>query len=43
VPVVALLHEGELLEEVPADRHDRPVTGVVLPTGTLPMGNNQRG
>ncbi|GAA2897417.1 5-formyltetrahydrofolate cyclo-ligase [Pseudonocardia halophobica] len=44
VPVVALLHDGELLDEVPADPHDRPVTGVVLPTpGTVATGNNGRG
>jgi 5-formyltetrahydrofolate cyclo-ligase len=44
VPVVALLHDGELLDEVPADPHDRPVTGVVLPTpGTVATGNNRRG
>ncbi|MEU7815515.1 5-formyltetrahydrofolate cyclo-ligase [Pseudonocardia sp. NPDC049154] len=44
VPVVALLHDGELLDEVPVDPHDRPVTGVVLPTpGTVVTGNNGRG
>lgn len=44
VPVVALLHDGELLDEVPADPHDHPVTGVVLPTpGTVATGNNGRG
>lgn len=29
--VLALLHEGELLDEVPAEPHDQPVHGVVLP------------
>jgi 5-formyltetrahydrofolate cyclo-ligase len=44
VPVVALLHDGELLDEVPADPHDRPVTGVALPTsGSIATGNNGRG
>lgn len=33
VLTVALLHDGELLETVPADRHDRPVRAVVTPTG----------
>ncbi|WP_026924755.1 5-formyltetrahydrofolate cyclo-ligase [Glycomyces arizonensis] len=33
VPVVALLRDGEFGLAVPAERHDRPVTGVVTPTG----------
>jgi 5-formyltetrahydrofolate cyclo-ligase len=33
--VVALLHEGELLAEVPAEPHDRRVHGVVLPSGVV--------
>ncbi|SNY05600.1 5-formyltetrahydrofolate cyclo-ligase [Paractinoplanes atraurantiacus] len=33
--VVALLHDGELLEEVPAEPHDRPVHGVITPHGGL--------
>ncbi len=32
-PVVALLRDGEFGVEVPAEGHDRPVTGVVTPTG----------
>ena len=32
-PVVALLHDGELLDEVPGEPHDRPVTGVITPEG----------
>jgi 5-formyltetrahydrofolate cyclo-ligase len=32
VPVVALLHDGELLERVPAEPHDRPVGLVALPS-----------
>ncbi|WP_211228598.1 5-formyltetrahydrofolate cyclo-ligase [Glycomyces tenuis] len=31
VPVVALLRDGEFGLDVPAERHDRPVTGVVTP------------
>jgi 5-formyltetrahydrofolate cyclo-ligase len=31
--VVALLHDGELVESVPAEPHDRPVHGVITPTG----------
>ncbi|XVU24885.1 5-formyltetrahydrofolate cyclo-ligase [Actinoplanes sp. CA-054009] len=33
--VVALLHDGELLEEVPAEPHDRLVHGVITPHGGL--------
>jgi 5-formyltetrahydrofolate cyclo-ligase len=32
VPVVALLYDGELLEQVPAEPHDRPVSAVALPS-----------
>jgi 5-formyltetrahydrofolate cyclo-ligase len=31
VPVVALLYDGELIDEVPAEPHDRPVSAVALP------------
>ncbi|SCF37736.1 5-formyltetrahydrofolate cyclo-ligase [Micromonospora viridifaciens] len=37
---VALLHDGELVETVPAQPHDRPVRAVITPTGglrTLPL------
>ncbi|GAB3645658.1 5-formyltetrahydrofolate cyclo-ligase [Glycomyces tarimensis] len=33
VPVVALLRDGESGVEVPAEPHDRPVTGVITPGG----------
>lgn len=33
--VVALLHEGELLPELPAEPHDVPVHGVALPSGLV--------
>lgn len=33
VTVAALLHDGERVEQVPAEAHDRPVTHVVTPTG----------
>jgi 5-formyltetrahydrofolate cyclo-ligase len=37
--VLALLHEGELLDEVPAEPHDQPVHGVIQPGGlTLSPG-----
>lgn len=32
VPVIALLYDGELLPEVPAEPHDRPVRAVATPT-----------
>ena len=32
---VALLHDGELLPEVPAGAHDRPVGAVITPAGGL--------
>ncbi len=31
--VCALLYDGEVLDEVPRDAHDRPVTAVVTPSG----------
>jgi 5-formyltetrahydrofolate cyclo-ligase len=31
--VCALLYDGELVEEVPVDAHDRPVTAVLTPSG----------
>ncbi len=34
-PVCALLHDGELLDEVPREPHDRAVTHVVTPTGLI--------
>lgn len=35
VPVVALLYDGELVDSVPAEPHDRRVTAAVLPSGTV--------
>lgn len=32
-PIVALLHDTELIAEVPAEPHDRMITGVITPTG----------
>ena len=37
-PVCALLYEDELVEEVPHDAHDRPVTAVVTPRGVTRLG-----
>lgn len=33
--VVALLHEGELVDELPAEEHDVPVHAVALPSGLV--------
>ncbi|MDQ6874474.1 MAG: 5-formyltetrahydrofolate cyclo-ligase [Actinomycetota bacterium] len=39
IPIVALLHDGELLPAVPAEPHDRAVTHTVTPTrGWEPVG-----
>lgn len=35
--VVALLHDGELLDSVPAEPHDRAVHGVITPRGGLTL------
>ncbi|NES14196.1 MULTISPECIES: 5-formyltetrahydrofolate cyclo-ligase [Micromonospora] len=34
-PTVALLHDGELVEAVPGEPHDRPVHAVITPAGGL--------
>ena len=34
-PAVALLHDGELIDEVPAEPHDRPVHGAITPRDGL--------
>ena len=36
-PILALLHEGELVDKVPAEPHDRPVHGVITPRGGLTL------
>ena len=35
--IFALLHEGELVDLVPAEPHDRPVHGVITPRGGLTL------
>ena len=37
-PVVAVLDDGELVEEVPVDEHDRRVTAVVTPSALRLLG-----
>jgi 5-formyltetrahydrofolate cyclo-ligase len=38
-PVLALLYESELVDEVPVQPHDRPVTAVLLPGGRQSCGS----
>jgi 5-formyltetrahydrofolate cyclo-ligase len=33
VPTVALLHEGELIDNIPAEPHDQRVRWVITPEG----------
>lgn len=35
IPVLALLYDGELVNELPVQPHDRPVSGVITPRGGL--------
>jgi 5-formyltetrahydrofolate cyclo-ligase len=35
--VVAVLYDGEIVPEVPAEAHDRPVHAAVTPTGVIPF------
>lgn len=39
VPTVALLHEGELIDGVPAEPHDRPVRYAALPSGIVKIAS----
>jgi len=41
-PVYAVVYDSEVLDEVPSDRHDQPVTGVVTPTQTLTLAPARR-
>ncbi|TQM05970.1 5-formyltetrahydrofolate cyclo-ligase [Pseudonocardia kunmingensis] len=42
VPVVVVLNDEELVERLPAEPHDRRVTGALLPdAGHTPLGNNR--
>jgi 5-formyltetrahydrofolate cyclo-ligase len=38
-PVYAVIFDSELLDEVPSEVHDQPVTGVVTPTRTLVLAH----
>ena len=42
VPIVVVLNDEELVERLPAEPHDRRVTGALLPdAGHTPLGNNR--
>jgi len=36
-PVYAVVYDTELLDNVPSEPHDQPVSGVVTPTQTIPL------
>jgi 5-formyltetrahydrofolate cyclo-ligase len=38
VPLVVLLNDEELVDELPAEPHDRRVTAAALPSGLVPVG-----
>jgi 5-formyltetrahydrofolate cyclo-ligase len=37
VPVVALVYDGEIVERVPREPHDRSVTAALTPRGLVPL------
>ena len=41
-PVYAVVFDSELLDQVPRDLHDQPVTGVVTPTRTVVLSPHTR-
>ncbi|MBW1638177.1 5-formyltetrahydrofolate cyclo-ligase [Microbacterium resistens] len=41
-PVYAVVYDSEVLDEVPRELHDQPVTGVVTPTRTLVLSPDRR-
>ena len=41
-PVYAVIFDSELIDEVPRDLHDQPVTGVVTPTQTITLAPSRR-
>ncbi len=41
-PVYAVVFDTELLDLVPSEPHDQPVTGVVTPTQTIPLASATR-
>jgi len=41
-PVYAVVYDTEVLDEVPSDIHDQPVTGIVTPTRTITLAPTRR-
>jgi len=41
-PVYAVIFDSELLDRVPSEPHDQPVSGVVTPTQTIPLASAKR-
>ena len=41
-PVYAVVYDTEVLDELPSDVHDQPVTGVVTPTRTITLAPTRR-
>lgn len=41
-PVYAVIYDSELLDDVPREIHDQPVTGVVTPTQTITLAPARR-
>lgn len=41
-PVYAVIFDSELVDEVPSELHDQPVTGVVTPTQTVVLAPSRR-
>lgn len=41
-PVYAVIFDSELVDDVPRDLHDQPVTGVVTPTRTVTLAPHRR-
>ena len=42
VPVIAVVYDGEVVDEVPAEDHDVAVTAAATPSGLLPLGDALR-
>ncbi|WP_019180305.1 5-formyltetrahydrofolate cyclo-ligase [Microbacterium yannicii] len=41
-PVYAVVFDSEVVDEVPSDIHDQPVTGIVTPTRTITLAPTRR-
>jgi 5-formyltetrahydrofolate cyclo-ligase len=41
-PVYAVVYDSEVVDEVPRDLHDQPVTGIVTPTRTITLAPTRR-